>query len=269
MAKITTQHAIQNRIQKAAPRLKFVAVYNTDEKQLAAYMQAYKDRSIVYILSTEYKNEEYFLYVGQTQSQYARHFRHLKRFVFDKIYLFECDTEFLRESETALIAELLPLFNKNNNPLAHRFEKILGIKYSGLQAKKAIHKYLDRFIRYQAMGLFGFALPLDLYAAVARRAETEKCTESELLQTVLEHEFGKEAANILAYEDMSDQYTNLISAESFGKLHGHSKEQVKIYLRQGDRIPGSVKIGRDWILVKDTPFPQDRRGRRLQKNPNQ
>lgn len=56
----------------------------------------------------------------------------------------------------------------------------------------------------------------------------------------------------------SSVHDSVITASEYGKKHGKSIEQVKVFCRQG-RIPGAVKIGRTWLLPIDAPYPEDRR----------
>ena len=70
MGKITFQRLTTKRIQRVAPHLKFVAFYHAQEDRLNACMRDYANRSFVYILSSMYKGEEYFLYAGKTKAQY-------------------------------------------------------------------------------------------------------------------------------------------------------------------------------------------------------
>lgn len=51
---------------------------------------------------------------------------------------------------------------------------------------------------------------------------------------------------------------NLITAAEYGKLNGKSVEQIKVLCRNG-RIPGAQKIGRDWMIPADAPYPTDGR----------
>ena len=54
--------------------------------------------------------------------------------------------------------------------------------------------------------------------------------------------------------------TNLITTRVYGKQNGKSPEQIKQYLHQKNRLPGAVKVGRDWVIPQDTRFPEDLRG---------
>ena len=118
MRKTTFQRVITNRIQEAAPKLKYVAFYHREEERLNACMRDYADRSFVYVLSAVHKEKEYFLYVGKTKAQYARCLTHSKQYANDHIYLFECAPEQLDDCEKAVIRELQPLFNRAHNPKA-------------------------------------------------------------------------------------------------------------------------------------------------------
>lgn len=55
---------------------------------------------------------------------------------------------------------------------------------------------------------------------------------------------------------------DFLSVNEYAKRVGKSVEQVKCYLRDG-RIPDSRKIGRDWIIHRDSVlfYPTDRRRR--------
>ena len=44
-----------------------------------------------------------------------------------------------------------------------------------------------------------------------------------------------------------------------GALHGRSREQIKQYLNQGNRVLGTAKVGRDWVLLNNAKFPIDMR----------
>lgn len=55
--------------------------------------------------------------------------------------------------------------------------------------------------------------------------------------------------------------SNLISAADYAAMHGRSVEQVKVLCRNG-RIPGASKLGRDWIIPADAPYPADGRSMR-------
>lgn len=56
------------------------------------------------------------------------------------------------------------------------------------------------------------------------------------------------------YYSIEDMETSL----DYAKRHHKSVERVKILCREG-RIRGAAKIGRDWIIPKDTPYPFDHR----------
>lgn len=113
------------------------------------------------------------------------------------------------------------------------------------------------------MGLFGFALPVVLYTALEDAAAEAGCSCGELVFQILENQllrYGKMDLDHVQYME-----TNLVSAEGYGDIHSRSQEQVKQYLHQKGRMPGTVKIGRDWIIPIDMKFPEDRRGKRREK----
>ena len=183
---------------------------------------------------------------------------HSKKFAFDYIYLFECEADQLGESERAVISELKPLFNKQGNPAAKRYAALLGIDYDAVQDQDAIHRYLELYEKYNKVELFGFALPQTIFSLVEKKASAQKMNCSEWLQRFLEDAFMKEIAETLPQQD-ERVASNLISAESYGVLHDKSKEQIKQYFRQKNRIPGVLKVGRDWVLPRDVKFPKDMR----------
>lgn len=259
MGKISFQRSTTKRIQLVAPKLRFVAFYHAQEGRLNACMRDYADRSFVYILSSMYAGEEYFLYAGKSKAQYARCLIHSKNYAYDHIYLFECEPEFLAESEAAVIMELCPLFNRAHNPMAERLNQILQIDYESKQNEEMISHYLERYAKYKRMGLFGFALPTAVFSALAKQAEDQSCTCSEMLQHILEDTLGDNIVSELEDAEAVPVETNLITTKAYAKQNSKSTEQIKQYLHQGNRLPGAAKIGRDWVLPQDTHFPQDLR----------
>lgn len=51
---------------------------------------------------------------------------------------------------------------------------------------------------------------------------------------------------------------DVLTASEFADKHNKSVEQVKVFCRNG-RIWGAKKIGRDWVIPKDAPYPADSR----------
>lgn len=260
MGKTTFQRMTTKRIQKAAPRLKFVAFYHAKEDRLNACMRDYADRSFVYVLSSVYEGEEYFIYAGKSKAQYARCLTHSKNYDYDHIYLFECEPEFLAESEAVVIAELCPLFNRAHNPMAERLNAILKIDYDSKQNEERIHHYLEQYAKYKHMGLFGFALPTAVFSVLKKRAEENNCTCSEMLQQILEETLGDKICEELDDTEFTPAETNLITTKAYANRNGKSPEQIKQYLHQKNRIPGAARIGRDWVIPQDIGFPEDLRG---------
>ena len=50
----------------------------------------------------------------------------------------------------------------------------------------------------------------------------------------------------------------VLTASEFAEKYGKSVEQIKVFCRQR-RIWGATKIGRDWIIPADAPYPVDMR----------
>lgn len=264
MGKPNFQRTTIARVSAAAPQLKFVAFYHTDEDRIKACMNGYKHRSFVYILSVDHEDSEVYLYAGKSKSQYSRFISHLRKFAFDHIYLFECLPEQLAEAESAVICELCPILNRHHNPQAEHNRQFLGINYDAIQNKETIQRYLERRDRYLPVGLYGFALPPAVYSVLEQKATEKGCSGSELVQQILEQHYANEIAVHLnsAYDATSQ--TNLITSKAYGRAHGKSREQVKQYLIQKNRVLGATKIGRDWILASDAKFPTDHR-KKLQR----
>lgn len=260
MGKISFQRSTTKRIQQVAPKLRFVAFYHAQEGRLNACMRDYADRSFVYILSSIYAEEEYFLYAGKSKAQYARCLAHSKNYAYDHIYLFECEPEFLAECEAAVIAELCPLFNRAHNPAADRLSKILKIDYKSKQNEEMIRHYLEQYAMYKRKGMFGFALPTAVFSALEKRAKDNHCTCSEMLQCILEDVLGDDIVSALEETEAVPEETNLVTTKVYAKQNKRSAEQIKQYLHQRNRLPGAAKIGRDWVLPQDAPLPQDLRG---------
>lgn len=260
MSKTSFQRLTTRRILEAAPNLKYIAFYHSSEDRLNACMRDYADRAFVYVLTALHQGKERFLYVGKSRAQYARHLMHSKKYAYDHIYLFECEPEYLTESEAAVIKELTPLFNRAGNPQAKRSKLLLNIDYEATQDPEAIQRYLEKCSRYEKVGLFGFGLPAAIFAALEEEAVRKGISCSEMVQCILESALGERIANKLDADTNIE--TNLISAKAFGIQNKRSTEQIKQYLHQGNRIPGAIRLGRDWILPRDAKFPENLRGKR-------
>lgn len=259
MANLAFQRRTTKQILQAAPKLKFVAFYHRSEKRLNACMRDYGDRSFVYVFSSCYMDQEYFLYVGKSKKQYSRCLMHAKKIEYDYIYLFETEPEWLLESEREVIKALTPLFNRNTNPDASRIKQILGINYDSFHSREVIERYLHRYSNYKKTGLFGFALPVSLYTALEEKAHQSGCSCGELVCKILEQTILKEGK--IDLDNISDIKTNLITTKSFSERYAVSQQQVKQYLRQQERMPGTVKVGKTWLIPNDTPFPKALRGK--------
>lgn len=258
MAKITFQRMTTKRVLTAAPNLKFVAFYHKDEERLNACMQDYADRSFVYVLSALHEGKECFLYAGKSKAQYERCRNHSKQIAYDHIYLFECAPEQLVDSEKAVIRELQPLLNRMHNPKADRIKLVLNMDYDAVQDEEKIHQYLEKFLRYEEKGLFGFALPSAVYIALEKEATSNNCTCSEMMQRIMEKKLGSKIA--VALEEDEYVETNLDRTKDYASRHEKSAEQIKQYMHQKGRVSGALRIGRDWVIPKDAEFPVDLRG---------
>ena len=51
---------------------------------------------------------------------------------------------------------------------------------------------------------------------------------------------------------------DLLTVAEYAQLYNKSVEQVKVLCRKG-RIVGAKKLGRDWVIPQDTPYPSDNR----------
>lgn len=253
MSKITFQRQTTRRVLEAAPKLKYIAFYHGTEERLNSCMRDYADRSFVYILSALHEGEEYFLYVGKSKAQYARCLSHSQRVAYTHIYLFECEPEFLLESERAVIKELTPLFNRAYNPEAKRYA-LLQLDYNCVQSTQLIQEYLHRLACYREKGLYGFALPVPVFAALERVAELKGCDCSSMLQQILEKELNRMITEEIDHG--TGKETNLTTTKNYALQYGKSQEQIKQYLHQKDRIAGALKVGRDWVIPQDTKFPE-------------
>ncbi len=79
-----------------------------------------------------------------------------------------------------------------------------------------------------------------------------------MLQNILEQLFPADIA--LALQNQTDlSITNLATTKEYAELHGCSRELIKQFLREENRISGAKQIGRDWVLPRDADFPEDRR----------
>lgn len=246
------------RIQALSQSLKFIARYDATENSINNCMHMYDTRSFIYLLTSDFEGDEYCIYVGQTKSQYARFIAHIKNFEFDHIYLFECNPDELSENEALTIGELKPLYNCKLNPMATRYQQIFNIEYKKPKTKSVIHEHLRLKKLYDCFGLYGFSLNPAVFSMLEKKAVENCCNCSEMLQLILEKYFPEDISNSLK----TAQYvpdTNLATTIEYAKNHGCSRESIKQFLREKDRICGAKQIGRDWVLPRDAHFPEDRR----------
>lgn len=258
MSKMKTVTQISKIVTQVAPKLRFVAVYNAKDPQLSGSMQLYQKRCFVYLLSVQLEDKEVCIYAGETRYQYARFLQHKNNFAFDRLYLYECDEEALQLCEIAVIRRFQPLFNRQNNPMYIRYNRILNIDYETSHDRESIVNYLEQWENYYNLGVYGFALPPAIYRVLRREAEGHNITISEELTSVLEALFIDEVALEAKVKTTETGKTNLIKTRAYADKHRKSVEQVKQYLHQGDRLSGT-KVGRDWIIIDDEQFPVDRR----------
>lgn len=247
------------RIEGKIPQLSFTAYYDAEDPMLLASMRVYRDRPFIYFLSIDVDDREEIIYVGQSVNQYARMMNHLVNFAFSKVYLFACDESASNETEAKAIKFLTPLFNRLHNPKAVQFQRVLNIEYDVAHNREETVRYLRMWKDYCEVGLYGFALPPVVYGILKQDAANHKRTVSDELVDILEAVYAEELHPAVA-EKRKIRKSNLLTAENYAELHGRSVEQAKQYLHQNDRLVGR-KIGRDWVVIEDTPWPQDRRER--------
>lgn len=258
MSKPNFQSIIISRVVNTAPCLKYVARYSATEDCVNACMNGYKDRSFVYLLTYLFNEKEYCIYVGKTTSQYARFLSHIKKNDFSYIYLFECNENDLAQSEHLIIKELRPLYNRTDNPLTMRYSQIIGIDCEKPHTSEKIKNDLQLKDEYEESGLFGFALNPAIFSVLKSKAEENNCNCSEMLQLILEGLYSAEIAENLKNSSNAVK-TNLTTTNKYAKNHNRSRESIKQFLKEEDRIPGAIRIGRDWVFPEDTHFPADRR----------
>lgn len=258
MSKPNFQSKIISRVKKTAPCLQFVAIYNATEDWANACMSGYENRSFVYLLTSILGEKEYCIYAGKTKSQYSRFIAHIKKIDFSRIYLFECEKKELEESEKLIIKELKPLYNCKHNPLATRYSQLIGIDYTNPLTSEKIKNDLHLKDEYEKLGLFGFALNPAIFSVLKTKAKENGCNCSEMLQLILENLYPDEIAKKLM-TPLELSKTNLTNTIKYAENHGCRRESIKQFLKEENRIPGAMQIGRDWIFPDDTKFPEDRR----------
>lgn len=258
MSRSKTVTKITEVINQVAPELQFVAAYNADDPQLAGSIKLYQKRCFIYVLTLQLSDREACIYVGKTGFQYARFLQHRGTFAFDRIYLYECEEGTLQTCETAVIRRLVPLFNKAKNPLYFHYERVLNIDENKSNEREMIIRYLNLWDEYCNFGLYGFALPPAIYRLLNAEARMHKKTVSEELTSILEAIFAEDIAEEVKKKTTKEARTNLVTTGEYGKIHGKSSEQIKQYLHQEGRLTAK-KHGRDWVIIDDERFPEDRR----------
>lgn len=138
--------------------------------------------------------------------------------------------------------------------------RVLNIDYNDHHDHDSTVKLLEKWDAYCNLGLYGFALPSAIYRVLKHEAKLHSTTVSEEITGILEAFFADDIA--LETENATPEHgrTNRIKTHEYASKQLRSVEQVKQYLHQGNRLSG-VKIGRDWIIVDDEQFPEDRRKR--------
>jgi hypothetical protein len=58
---------------------------------------------------------------------------------------------------------------------------------------------------------------------------------------------------------------NLITAAEWARRNGHHEKTGALEIRRG-KVPQAVKVGHQWLLPDDTPWPEDKRHMRYKKN---
>ncbi len=264
MSRISFQTNLISLIKSIAPHMTFIACYDTTTIGIKSCMHEYGKRSFIYILTADFEESEYCIYIGKTKSQYTRFANHIKKYEFDHIYLFECTPDTLTKIEGEVINEIKPLYNRNNNPLEERYHKIFNIDYNEIKTKKIINHHLKLLKKYEETGLFGFSLNPAIFSALEMKAKEKGVNCSEMLQIILEQHFHTSIATQLQ-SDQTLSKTNLITINEYANLHDCSRESIKQFLQEENRINGAKHIGRDWVLPKDAHFPEDRRKKRQKK----
>jgi len=258
MSRSKTVTKITEVITQVAPELQFVAAYNADDPQLAGSIKLYQKRCFIYVLTLQLNDREACIYVGKTGFQYARFLQHRGTFAFDRIYLYECEESVLSLCEAAVIRRLTPLFNKAKNPLSCRYRLVLNLDESKSGDRNAVVNYLTLWEQYCNFGLYGFALPPAIYRLLKAEALIHKKTVSEEMMAILEEAFAEDIAKEVKKKITKRGKTNLVTTEEYAKNHGKSCEQIKQYLHQEGRLTAK-KCGRDWVIIDDEKFPEDRR----------
>ena len=147
----------------------------------------------------------------------------------------------------------------DHNPLAKRYKTILDLDYALLTKEGKLERDLELYDQYSKGSLFGFNLNPAIFNVIKKKADENKCTCSEMLQTILEGLYPEEISNELK-SDSEFLHTNLVTTNEYAEIHGTIRESIKQFLNANpDRIPGALKLGRDWILPADSPYPSDKR----------
>ena len=248
---------LAEQLETAVPKLSFTAYYDADDPMLNASMRLYKKRAFVYVLAIDFHESEEYIYAGKSAFQYARMLQHIVNFSFSRVYLFECEETALEECEEAVIKLLRPIFNRQHNPNAIRYQRVLHIDYDVVQDKETTLQYLEKWHAYCEPGLYGFAIPPVLYSILKNDAAAHNHTVGQELTHLLEAVYADELCDTSVGEM---QMTNLVTTIAYGSIHGKSQEQIKQYLHQKNRLAGQ-KIGNVWLIPDDEAFPEDRRER--------
>jgi hypothetical protein len=133
--------------------------------------------------------------------------------------------------EAAVIRRLMPLFNKNHNPLYFRYNRVLGIDDNLTNDREAVVRYLELWDDYCATGLYGFALPPAIYRLIKAEATDHKTTVSEELTSMLEALFAEDIPTELEERTSEEGKTNLVTTMEYAMIH-HSATDGTVNNRQ-------------------------------------
>ena len=258
MRKSQNVSALADRIESGIPQLSFTAYYEAEDPMLLASMRSYRNRAFVYVLAVDVQGKEEYIYVGKTMNQYSRLLQHMENYFFDRVYLFTCEEDILESCEAKTIKLLMPLYNRHHNPNAFRYQRVLNLNYDAVKDAETTLGYLDMWRAYNNSVLYGFALPPVLYSILKCEADAHGRSVSSELTDILEALFA-EGINSAVMGD-AVRKTNLVTTATYAAIHGRSQEQIKQYLHQNGRMVGE-KIGRDWVILEDEAYPEDRRER--------
>lgn len=242
------------------PHIKFVAAYPATDPNLSTFMKYYDNCTFIYCLTVNTDDKQIIIYIGQSSNQYARTLSHRKKYDYDNIYLFSVPRNEKNEIEEEAIKHFKPLYNRQSNHTISEKITSVGVHHDEYKTKQQILNDIKRWKESYQIISKTFHLPAKYVAIIRYVARSKALDENDFIAQILDNMFPSEIFQKALDSEIidTDENSNLVTTAEYGRINHKSVEQIKVFCRNG-RIKNAKKIGRDWMIPVDSPYPEDRR----------